>query len=67
MHSANDAGTTTETLNNADIVKGLKLLLYKETEKNHKLREMFKEQFGLEFDESSLEKELQDKEQNNIP
>ena len=64
MQNVKDVGINGEIHSNEDIVKGLKLLLYKETEKNHKLREMFKEQFGIEFDEQQVET---DKQSNNIP
>ena len=52
--TSRNEGVAGETVNNEDVVKGLKLLLYKETEKNHKLRDVFKEQFGIEFNEEDF-------------
>lgn len=57
MQNVKDVGVNGEIHSNEEIIKGLKLLLYKETEKNHKLREMFKEQFGIEFDEQKAEED----------
>jgi hypothetical protein len=45
--------TTEETMQ-----KAIKLLLYKETEKNQKLRETYRQVFGVDFDEKKIEEEL---------
>lgn len=45
--------TTTE-----ELMSAAKLMLIEETKKNYRLKEVFAEQFGKEFDEKEVEMEI---------